>query len=94
MSLNNFILECERTNRELTKNLNYYKNRSNRLLFENEQLKEQLKQKEDVISKAKELIQLKIIRYKNELDYMLSGSDLKEILEILYNKGSDNNEKN
>lgn len=42
MSLNNFILECERKNRELTKNLNYYKNRSNRLLFENQQLKEQV----------------------------------------------------
>ena len=66
----------------------------NSLLQSLKELQEQLRQKEDVISKAKELIQLKIIRYKNELDYMLSEYDLKEILEILDNKGSDNNGEN
>ena len=52
-----------------------------------EQLKEQLQQKEDIINKAKEHLELKIIRYSNETDYMLDETDLKEIIEILDNKG-------
>ena len=52
-----------------------------------EQLKEQLQQKEDIINKAKEHLELKVIRYSNETDYMLDETDLKEIIQILDNKG-------
>ena len=57
------------------------------LAEENQQLKEQLQQKEDIINKAKEHLELKVIRYSNETDYMLDETDLKEIIEILDNKG-------
>lgn len=58
-----------------------------RLKKENRQLKEQLQQKEDIINKAKEHLELKIIRYSNETNYMLDETDLKEIIQILDNKG-------
>ena len=54
---------------------------------ENQQLKEQLQKKEDIINKSKEHLELKVIRYSNETDYMLDETDLKEIIEILDNKG-------
>ena len=57
------------------------------LLRENQQLKEQLQQKEDIINKAREHLELKVIRYSNETDYMLDETDLKEIIETLDNKG-------
>ena len=57
------------------------------LLRENQQLKEQLQQKEDIINKATEHLELKVIRYSNETDYMLDETDLKEIIQILDNKG-------
>lgn len=40
MGLNNFILNCEKDNDELRKDLNYYKNYTNRLQKENKQLKD------------------------------------------------------
>ncbi len=54
---------------------------------ENKQLKERLQQKEDIINKSKEHLELKVIRYSNETDYMLDENDLKEIIQILDNKG-------
>ena len=66
------------------------------LLRENKQLKEQLKQKEDIINKAKEYI-INNSLYEEEYDYdyeeniYLSGihdeQTRKELLEILDNKG-------
>ena len=58
-----------------------------KLRQENKKLKEQLQQKEDIINKSKEHLELKVIRYSNETDYMLDETDLKEIIEILDNKG-------
>ena len=52
-----------------------------------EYLQQQSQQKEDIINKAKEHLELKVIRYSNETDYMLDETDLKEIIEILDNKG-------
>ena len=54
---------------------------------ENRQLKNQLQQKDDIINKAREHLELKIIRYSNETNYMLDETDLKEIIQILDNKG-------
>ena len=54
---------------------------------ENKQLKEKLQQKENIINKSKEHLELKVIRYSNETDYMLDETDLKEIIQILDNKG-------
>ena len=54
---------------------------------ENLKLKEQLQQKEEIINKSKEHLELKVIRYSNETDYMLDETDLKEIIQILDNKG-------
>ena len=84
MSLDNFILNCEKENRKLTTDLNYYKNCTNRLLIENRNLKEQLQQKADIINKA-----IKFVKdYKTEWtlnDEVLN--DMNKLLEILYNKG-------
>ena len=57
------------------------------LTKENQKLKEQLQQKEEIINKAKEHLKLKVIRYSNETDYTLDETDLKEIIQILDNKG-------
>ena len=54
---------------------------------ENQKLKNQLQQKDDIINKAREHLELKIIRYSNETNYMLDETDLKEIIQILDNKG-------
>lgn len=54
---------------------------------ENLKLKEQLQQKDEIINKAKEHLELKVIRYSNETNYMLDETDLKEIIQILDNKG-------
>ena len=62
-------------------------NEIKRLTEENQKLKEQLQQKEDIINKSKEHLELKVIRYSNETDYMLDETDLKEIIQILDNKG-------
>ena len=62
-------------------------NEIKRLTKENKQLKEQLQQKADIINKAKEHLELKVIRYSNETNYMLDEIDLKEIIQILDNKG-------
>ena len=58
-----------------------------RLINKIELLENQLKQKEDIINKSKEHLELKVIRYSNETDYILDETDLKEIIEILDNKG-------
>ena len=52
MGLNDFILNCEKDNKELRKNIEYYKNKNQRLEQENQQLKEHLHQKEDIIDKV------------------------------------------
>ena len=62
-------------------------NEIKRLTEENKQLKEQLQQKDEIINKAKEHLELKVIRYSNETNYTLDETDLKEIIEILDNKG-------
>ena len=57
------------------------------LQLDNQQLELKLQQKEDIINKAKEHLELKVIRYSNETNYMLDETDLKEIIQILDNKG-------
>ena len=47
----------------------------------------QLQQKDEIINKAKEHLKLKVIRYSNETNYTLDETDLKEIIQILDNKG-------
>lgn len=42
MGLNDFILNCERDNKELRKDIEYYKNKNQRLQQENQELKKQL----------------------------------------------------
>ena len=42
MGLNNFILTCEKDNKELRKDIEYYKNYNKRLQQENKQLKEKV----------------------------------------------------
>ena len=59
------------------------------LLRENEKLKEQLKQKEDIINKAKEYIEPKLnMKNKDGVSFLLfKRSHVEKILEILDNKG-------
>ena len=61
---------------------------------ENQQLKEQLQQKEDVINKAKVDLEkhLTAKSYDNHKYELFDRKYLEEVLEILDNKGSDNNE--
>lgn len=40
MGLNDFILNCEKDNKELRKNIEYYKNKNQRLEKENQRYKE------------------------------------------------------
>ena len=47
MGLQDFILNCEKDNKQLRKDIQYYKNKSQRLQQENQQLKEQLQQQEE-----------------------------------------------
>ena len=56
---------------------------------ENEKLKEQLKQKEDIINKAKEYIKPKLnMKNKDGVSFLLfKRSHVEKILEILDNKG-------
>ncbi len=49
MGLQDFILNCEKDNKQLRKDIQYYKNKSQRLQQENQKLKE-------VIDKAKKYI--------------------------------------
>lgn len=44
MGLNSFILNCEKDNEELRKDINYYKNITSRLKKENQELKKQLEE--------------------------------------------------
>ena len=58
MGLNDFILNCERDNKDLRKDIEYYKNKNQRLQQENQELKKQLEQeKEELINYLKEQIQ-------------------------------------
>lgn len=64
------------------------------LIEENQQLKEQLQQKEDVINKAKVDLEkhLNAKSYGNHKYELFDRKYLEDLLEILNNKGSDNNE--
>ena len=66
--------------------LKFYKQGYIRLDEENQQLKEQLKQKEDIINEAKELIH-KHIREIEKLKLRIYPKEYYELLEILDNKG-------
>ena len=59
MSLENFILTCEKDNEQLRKDIDYYKNYNKRLKKENQQLKEKLeaseKARKEAIDKLKTL---------------------------------------
>lgn len=63
MSLENFILTCEKDNESLRKDINYYKNYNKRLKKENQELRIQAISREavaneyqEVIDKVKELL--------------------------------------
>ena len=62
------------------------------LIEENQQLKEQLQQKEDVINKAKVDLEkhLNAKSYGNHKYELFDRKYLEEVLEILNNKGSNN----
>ena len=57
MGLNDFILNCERDNKELRKDIEYYKNKNQRLQQENEELKKQLSNSHQIKNQQKEFIE-------------------------------------
>ena len=67
MGLNDFILNCERDNKELRKDIEYYKNKNQRLQQENQRYKE-------VIDKA-----IKYINYNNRYR---NGADIYQFVDI------------
>lgn len=57
MGLNDFILNCERDNKELRKDIEYYKNKNQRLQQENEELKKQLSNSHQMKNQQKVFMQ-------------------------------------
>lgn len=57
MGLNDFILNCERYNKELRKNIEYYKNKNQRSQQENEELKKQLSNSHQMKNQQKEFME-------------------------------------
>lgn len=85
MRMYGFMLECEKQNKELTKNVEYYKNKSKRL-------ETQLKKQQEINQKAIEHIK----NYSSYINYLspdkhkeigrLEAYNVKELLEILEDK--------
>jgi len=71
MGLNNFILNCEKENKELYKSIEYYKNK-------NKRLEQQLKQRDEVIDKAI----TKLGRYADEMNN--NGNAYAICVDLLY----------
>ena len=57
MGLKDFILNCERYNKELRKDIEYYKNKNQRLQQKNEELKKQLSNSHQIKNQQKEFIE-------------------------------------
>lgn len=78
MGLNDFILNCEKDNKELRKDIEYYKNKSKRL-------EKQLQQSEEIIEEAIEFINN--ARYDKELKTIAYGglnvNGINRVLDIL-----------
>lgn len=77
MGMYGFMLECEKQNKELTKNVEYYKNKSKRL-------ETQLKKQKEIIDKAIEYIKEpkelnKSLAYTVVIDKLLSILEDKEV---------------
>lgn len=80
MGLDNFILNCEKENKKLRIDLNYYKCCSNRLFGENKRLNERLKQKEALIKKIENI-------FDDPNNSFSDGCDCRKIEKLLDNKG-------
>lgn len=76
MGLNDFILNCERDNKELRKDIEYYKNKNQRLQQENKKLKEKLEASEKARKNCYEYL-------KNPPEDVWSGHSLEKAKELL-----------
>lgn len=74
MGLNDFILTCEKDNKELREDVNYYKNMVPRLKKENKQLKEKVNKLEILIENLKLGVTLNQ-EQEDLLDKVLFGGD-------------------
>ena len=81
-----YIDKLEQENKQLKGSLQTYEILLKVNIEENQNLKEQLQQKEDIINKAKELIH-KHIREIEKLKLRIYPKEYYELLEILDNKG-------
>lgn len=72
MGLNDFILNCERDNKELRKDIEYYKNKNQRLQQENEELKKQLSNSHQMKNQQKEFIEYLEKEIQGQEDYAVS----------------------
>lgn len=83
MSLENFILTCEKDNEQLRKDIDYYKNYNKRLKKENQQLKEKLEASEKARKEAIEYIKGagEMATYTKSI--ALYEEELEELLDIL-----------
>jgi predicted RNase H-like nuclease (RuvC/YqgF family) len=63
MGVSNFILECEKHNKELVKDVEYYKR-------QNKRLKEKYEQLKNIIDKAQELIRDENSLSESDIDYL------------------------
>lgn len=72
MSLNDFILNCEKDNKELRKDIEYHKNKIQRLRQENRKYKEVIDKTIEFINREIELIKEQPSENKSIDEYILS----------------------
>lgn len=75
MGMNDFILNCERDNNDLRKNIEYYKNKTQRLQQETQQLKHILDESEKWLEEESKL-------KGSETAYLYYGKVLNKIKEL------------
>lgn len=71
MGLNDFILNCERDNKELRKDIEYYKNKNQRLQQENRKYKEVIDKAIEFINREIEIIKIQPSKNKEIDEYVL-----------------------
>ena len=72
MSLNDFILNCEKDNKELRKDIEYHKNKIQRLRQENRKYKEVIDKTIEFINREIELIKIQPSENKSIDEYILT----------------------
>ena len=96
--ISDYVNKIQKENQQLKADKADYGNKAqveiDLLEEENKQLKEQLQQKEEIIDKARKYVKENSIYFaiKDKIGNYFANCNCDELLEILDNKGSDNND--